>query len=194
MNKLIPYGHQCIDEDDILRAVALVAEHGVKQLKLYFMIGLPTETDDDIGEIVKLVRRCGEILGAKSGRRLVLNVAPFVPKAGTPFQWQPMAPLDVVNGRLKQLKTGLASLGIKVKGESPAWSEVQAILAKGDKTLGTVLAEMEEPTLAGFKRALEKCGVDGDHFAHRELDRGAKLPWAAVTSEKEVAVLRREIE
>lgn len=189
LRRLIKKG---INEDDILRAVAMVAENGVRQLKLYFMIGLPTETDDDIEDIVKLVRRCGEILGAKSGRRLVLNVAPFVPKAGTPFQWQPMAPLDVVNQRLKQLKTGLASLGIKVKGESPAWSEVQAILARGDKTLGAALAEMAEPTLAGFKRSLEKCGVDGDYFAHKEWDAGAKLPWAAVSSEKETEVLRRE--
>ncbi|RJQ38036.1 MAG: radical SAM protein [Dehalococcoidia bacterium] len=179
-----------INEDDIMRAVAMVAELGVKQLKLYFMIGLPTESDDDIEAIVKLSRRLKEMPG--SGARLSLNVAPFVPKAGTPFQWQPMARLDVVNSRLKQLKAGLSSQGIKVKAESPAWSEAQAILARGDKTLGMVLAEMAAPTLAGFKRALAKCGVDGDYFAHTEWDAGVKLPWAAVTSKEEVEVLRKE--
>jgi len=179
-----------INEDDIMRAMAMVAELGVKQLKLYFMIGLPTETDEDIEAIVKLSRRLNEMLG--KGARLTLNVAPFVPKAGTPFQWQPMARLEVVNSRLKQLKAGLEPAGIKVKAESPAWSEVQAILARGDKTLGSALAEMEAPTLAGFKRALAKCGVDGDYFAHTEWDANIKLPWSAVTSKEEVEMLRRE--
>ncbi|MFA5317116.1 MAG: radical SAM protein, partial [Dehalococcoidales bacterium] len=114
-----------INEDDIFRAVAMVAACGVRQLKLYFMIGLPTETDEDIEAIVKLVRGLKEVLAAGSSGRLVLNVAPFVPKAGTPFQWQPMARLDVLRGRLKQLKAGLESQGIRVKAESPAWSEVQ---------------------------------------------------------------------
>lgn len=180
-----------INEDDIFRAVAMVAEYGVKQLKLYFMIGLYTETDDDIEAIVKLSRKMREML--VSGARLVLNIAPFVPKAGTPFQWQPMARIDVLRSRLKQLRAGLEPAGIKVKAESPAWSEVQAILARGDQKVGTVLAEMTELTLAGFKRALAECGVDADYFAHREWDMGAKLPWAPVTSEAETAVLRREV-
>ncbi|MFA5316819.1 MAG: hypothetical protein WC369_05295, partial [Dehalococcoidales bacterium] len=118
----------------------------------------------------------------------------FVPKAGTPFQWQPMARLDVLRGRLKQLKAGLESQGIRVKAESPAWSEVQAVLARGDRTLGTVLADMAEPTLAGFRQALEKCGVDGDYYAHGTWDMGIKLPWAAVTSDAETAQLKRDFE
>ncbi|MFH0941746.1 MAG: radical SAM protein [Chloroflexota bacterium] len=182
-----------ISEDDIFRAVGLVAAHGIKQLKLYFMIGLPTETDADIEEIIRLARGVKEVLAAGSGGRLVLNVAPFVPKAGTPFQWQPMARLDVLGSRLGQLKAGLAPLGIKVKAESPAWSEVQAVLARGDQTLGPVLAGMEEATLAGFRRASAKCGVDSDHYAHQVWDINGKLPWAAVTSAAETAALRREV-
>ncbi|MDD5083087.1 MAG: radical SAM protein, partial [Dehalococcoidales bacterium] len=82
-----------ITEDDILEATGKVAAQGIRQLKLYFMIGLPSETDEDIEGIIKLTRKCKDILDRRlTGSRLTLNVAPFVPKAGTPFQWLPMAP------------------------------------------------------------------------------------------------------
>lgn len=184
-----------ISEADIFRAVTMMAGYRLKQLKLYFMIGLPTETDADIAEIVRLARGVKEVITrSKSGCRLVLNVAPFVPKAGTPFQWLGMASLEVLNSRLTQLKAALVPDGIKVKAESPAWSEVQAGLARGDETLAPVLAGTERVTLAGFRRALAQCQVDPDYYAHQAWDSGGKLPWAVISSEAETAYLRHELE
>ncbi len=172
-----------ISEDDIIQAVSTVAETKVKQLKLYFMIGLPSETDEDIEEITKLTLRCKGILDRRqSGCRIILSVAPFVPKAGTPFQWLPMAPLSILKHRLSLLKDKLMPKGVKVKGESPAWSEVQGVLARGDVKLAEVLASVEQVSLPGWRQAVEKCHLDIDYYAHQRWDTTQKLPWAIIDS------------
>jgi len=178
LRKLIKKG---ITEDDILRAVEKVVEQGIKQLKLYFIIGLPSETDEDIGAIVKLALACKEVINKKrSGCRLTLNISPFVPKAGTPFQWLPMAQPSVLNRRLSRLKHSLMPKGIKVKAESPAWSRVQGVLARGGIELAGVLADVEELSLAAWLKAAAKHDIDIDFYAHRRWDMGQKLPWEMV--------------
>jgi radical SAM superfamily enzyme YgiQ (UPF0313 family) len=168
-------------EDDILEAIGKVAEAGIKQLKLYFIIGLPSETDDDIEEIIKLVLSGKSILDRRqTGCRLSINIAPFVPKAGTPFQWLPMTQPSILNHRLSLLKNNLAAKGIKLKSESPAWSRVQGILARGDIELAEVLASIEEVSLAGWRQAVEKCHLDADFYAHQRWDTSEKLPWAII--------------
>ncbi len=168
-----------ITEDDILESVEKVAEQRFKQLKLYFMIGLPSETDEDIQEIMTLALKCKHILDKhRTGCRLSLNIAPFVPKAGTPCQWLPMAPLPVLNQRLSLLKRSLPPRGIKVKSESLAWSEVQAVLARGDAKLAEVLANIEQVSLAGWRKAANKCHLDVDYYAHQRWDTTQQLPWA----------------
>ena len=172
-----------ISEDDILKAVSQVAELGIRQLKLYFMIGLPLETDDDINEVVRLAISSKYILDRKqSGTRLVLNVAPFVPKAGTTFERLPMAPLSTLNQRLRLLKKSLPPRGIRVKFESPAWSEVQAVLSRGDATVAEALANVEEVSLAGWRRAVAKCNLDIDFYAHQKWDVNQRLPWMVIDS------------
>jgi radical SAM superfamily enzyme YgiQ (UPF0313 family) len=167
-----------ISDDDVLEAVAKIAGLGMKQLKLYFMIGLPGEADEDVAEIVGLAARCKGILDrARSGTRLILNVAPFVPKAGTPFQRLPMAPLTVLNKRLSLLKKSLPPQGIRFKAESPAWSQIQAVLARGDAEVAGVLAAVEEVSLAGWRRAAEG-RLDIDFYAHQEWAESQRLPWA----------------
>ncbi|MEE8414010.1 MAG: radical SAM protein, partial [Dehalococcoidales bacterium] len=101
-----------ISESDILEAVDTVAGEDIKQIKLYYMIGLPTETDDDIEQMIKLTLDCKAILDKrKPGRRIALSVATFVPKAGTPFQWLPMEQVSVLNKRLSLLRNRLAPSG-----------------------------------------------------------------------------------
>ncbi len=182
-----------ISEDDILESVGKVAEQGIKQLKLYFMIGLPSETDEDIGEIINLTIKCKNILDMKqSASRLSLNVAPLVPKAGTPFQWLPMAPLSTLNRRLSLLKNKLPPKGIKLKCESPAWSQVQGVLSRGDTNLAEVLASIEEVSLSGWRQAIEKCHLDIDYYAH-QWDTTQKLPWAMLDSGIELEKLELEL-
>ena len=183
-----------ISEDDILDSVGKVAKEGIKQLKLYFMIGLPSETDEDIGEIINLTLKCKNILDRQqTGCQLSLNIAPFVPKAGTPFQWLPMAPVNILNNRLSQIKKGLASKGIKLKCESSAWSQVQGVLARGDTKLAEVLASIEEVSLAGWRKAVEKCHLDVDFYAHQRWDTSVKPPWAVLDLGTEPGHLEMEL-
>jgi radical SAM superfamily enzyme YgiQ (UPF0313 family) len=168
-----------ISEDDILGAVAKVAGQGIKQLKLYFMIGLPSETDIDIEEMVALTLKCKDILDKSgTGCRLSLNVTPFVPKASTPFQWLPMSDLATLNYRLAMLRKQLTPKGIKLKSESTAWSQVQGALARGDARMAEVLADIEEISLAGWRKAIERQHLDIDFYVLDTWDVSQKLPWA----------------
>lgn len=183
-----------ISEDDILKSMDKVAEQGIKQLKLYFMIGLPSETDEDIEAIIKLTLDCKNILDRRqTGCRISLNIAPFVPKAGTPFQWLPMEQLSTLNQRLSLLKNNLSPKGIKLKCESIAWSQVQAVLARGDTKLAEVLANIEEVSLAGWRRAVEKCHLDIDFYAHQFWDTTQRLPWAILDSGTQPTYLKLEL-
>jgi radical SAM superfamily enzyme YgiQ (UPF0313 family) len=167
-----------ITEDDILEAIEKVAGEGIKQVKLYFMLGLPSETDEDIEDIIDLSLKCKRLLDSRQpGSRLSLNISPFVPKAGTPFQWLPMARPAILNRRLSLLKKGLMPRGIRVKAESPAWSQVQGVLARGDTSLAGVIADIEEVSLSGWRRAVAKHSIDVDFYAHQRWDTRQKLPW-----------------
>jgi radical SAM superfamily enzyme YgiQ (UPF0313 family) len=172
-----------INEDDILKAVEKVAAQGIKQLKLYFMIGLPEETDDDIEAIASLVKKCKDIFDMhESWSRITLTIAPFVPKAGTPFQREGMAPLEILKHRLSLLKSKLPAKGINVKNESIEWSEVQAVLSRGDERLAAVLANVERLSLAQWHQAMAKAGLDLEFIAHAKWDERQKLPWEEINA------------
>jgi radical SAM superfamily enzyme YgiQ (UPF0313 family) len=170
-----------ISEDDILYAMHLVASSGIKYLKLYFMIGLPTETDEDIIEIVKLLRKCKNVIDQhRSATRITLNITPFIPKAGTPFQRSPMALLKVLEQNITYLKKDLPPMGIKIKSESPAWSEVQTVLARGDINTGDVLAGMERDSLSNWRQNVKKYELDIDYYAHETWGVKVNLPWSMI--------------
>jgi radical SAM superfamily enzyme YgiQ (UPF0313 family) len=183
-----------VSEDDILESINNVAEQRIRQLKLYFMVGLPTETDEDIEAIINLTIRCKSIVDRQqAGCRITLNIAPFVPKAGTPFQWLPMAQLPTLNRRLSLLKSSLQPKGIKLKFESPAWSEVQAVLARGDTRLAEVLANMEKISLSGWRKTAERSHLDIDFYAHQRWDTNQRLPWAILYSGTKPEKLKLEL-
>ncbi|UCC16496.1 MAG: radical SAM protein, partial [Dehalococcoidales bacterium] len=169
-----------IDEEDIIRAMRKVAEYGIRQVKLYFMIGLPTETDEDVEEIAKLTLKCRETLeNISPGCRITLSVAPFVPKAGTPFQRQPMEEVSVLNNRVAMLKKHLAPSGISIKADSPGWSRVQGVLARGDQRLAEVLADIENLTLSNWQKTLTQKGLEDSHYL-REIPRDETLSWSMI--------------
>ncbi len=170
-----------ISEDDILYAMHLVASSGIKYLKLYFMIGLPTETDEDIIDIVKLLRKCKSVIDQhRSATRITLNITPFIPKAGTPFQRSPMALLNVLEQHITYLKKNLLSMGIKIKSESLAWSEIQAVLARGDINTADVLAGIDRNSLSNWRQTVNKYQLDIDYYAHQTWGVKAKLPWSMI--------------
>ena len=184
-----------VTEDDVLNAIEAASHHDIKQLRLYFMIGLPTETEADIQGIVDLSLKCKAILEKhQSATRLVLSIAPFVPKAGTPFQWMPMESLDVLKGRLLHLKNELEAKGVKIKGESPPWSEVQTVLARGNEDLAAVLAGIQEPNLAGWSEAIRATGVNAESYAHERWTERHELPWKFIDSGIATEQLRRDMD
>jgi radical SAM superfamily enzyme YgiQ (UPF0313 family) len=184
-----------ISESDILAAADGIAGRRFSQLKLYFILGLPTETDEDIEEIIRLTLAIKERIDRRRGSmRLVLNAAPFVPKAGTPFQWLPMASQETLNRRLGILRSRLPLKGIKLNEESPAWSQIQGVLSRGDERLAGVLADMEEISLAGWRKTVETHGVDVEHYITEKWDTSRKLPWDFIDSGTKTERLCRELE
>jgi len=184
--------NKCVSESDIVEAVDKIAKLGLRQIKLYFMIGLPTEIDADIDEMIKLTLKLKERV-QETVTRIAITVEPFVPKAGTPFQWLAMAPEDVLNERVKRIKNSLARSGIEVRAESVGWSLVQGVLARGDAKLGEVLARMQRNSLAAWRRALEECNLSASHYVHRELPLNGPLPWSVLESGVNPDYLRKEL-
>ena len=181
-----------VAEMDIIEAVENAAGHGLKHLKLYFMIGLPTETDDDIEEIIKLTLALkGRI--ERAGTRLTLTVAPFVPKAGTPFQWLPMTDAQTLRHRLSTLKNRLEPRGIEIRSDSVGWSVVQGVLSRGDSRLAQALARIGGKSLSSWRRALEETSLDADLYIGREIPVDERLPWSNLDSGVDLAYLRTEL-
>jgi radical SAM superfamily enzyme YgiQ (UPF0313 family) len=169
--------HKNISRDDILRAAERAAAHRFRELKLYFMVGLPGEDETDIEAILQLVR---EIRQAFPGR-IQTSVAPFVPKAHTPFQRETMASPDLLRLRLRRLQSGLRQLDVRMASESIAWARVQAVLARGDRRLGPVLASLQEPSLAQWEAALSFHGLQSEEYTGAR-DAREGLPWDLVAT------------
>jgi radical SAM superfamily enzyme YgiQ (UPF0313 family) len=183
-----------VADKDIYEAIDKVAGHGLRQIKLYFMIGLPTETDDDVDEIVRLALALKECVDSKGrGSQIILNVTPFVPKAGTPFQWLPMAEAQILSHRLSIIKNSLRPKGIEIKADSVAWAMVQGVLSRGDVRLAQALARMEGRSLSSWRRALEECSLNAEYYVNRELSPTERLPWPMLDSGVELSYLESEM-
>ncbi len=170
--------HKQFTEEDILDACQKIARFPFKQLKLYFMVGLPGEQDADIEGIDKLARRCKEIVG-HNGMRVTINMAPFVPKANTPFQWARIESQDVIKNRINKLTSLLGGSGIEFKTESPEWSAIQGILSRGGEEISEILMKCEKPSLAAWRRATK------GYTFKESFDINEALPWDIVATAKE---------
>ena len=161
----------------ILHAVELAAKYNFPQLKMYFMVGQPTETEADVEAIAQLTLAVREIFP----RNMAINATPYVPKPHTAFQWAAMMPVETLETRVKYLQDRLNPNGVTVRSDSPAWSAVEGVLARGDRRLGKVLARMRKVNLREWERALEAEGLSQDDFL-RERQVEEKLPWDSVTT------------
>jgi radical SAM superfamily enzyme YgiQ (UPF0313 family) len=175
------------NEEDVLHAVELAARLGIPQLKLYFMLGLPTETEEDIEALVNLSVTCA----ARFRRQMTVNLTPFVPKAHTPFQRLAQTPARSIKKHVDYVNRKLRRKGIETKSESPAWAEVQGTLARGDQRLADVLASVEEVSPAAWRRALQKAGLSVTELL-RERGPDEPLPWDFVQSGISPDYLERE--
>jgi radical SAM superfamily enzyme YgiQ (UPF0313 family) len=178
MRKVIKKG---INEAQILEAINQSAEKKIQQLKLYFIIGLPEENDDDIQALVELSLKGKKIIDDKGGQtRLILNLSPFVPKAGTEFQREPMESLEIIQRRINFIKGKLSHKGIQINTESPQWSEIQAVLSRGNSELASVLENIDRASLAAWRKATRQ--IDIDFYAHGKWSSEQQLPWEIVHS------------
>jgi radical SAM superfamily enzyme YgiQ (UPF0313 family) len=178
MRKIIKKG---ITENQILEAISQAAEKKMQQLKLYFMIGLPEESDEDIRAMVDLTLKGKDIIDKKGGKtRLTLNISPFVPKAGTAFQRMPMEDLATLQRRINILKSELTHKGIRINTESLQWAEIQSVLSRGDSKLVKVLEQIDNISLPAWRNAAEKAQIDLDYYAHQKWDSGSDLPWSII--------------
>ena len=170
-----------ISEEHLKNAATLSAKSGIQHMRLYIMIGLPTETDEDIEAIVGLAERTQAHMaevGCKG--RLTLSINPFIPKPFTPFQWMAMDNQKTVEKKLQYIKKALQkNRRIEVLVESPKEAYIQGVLARGDRRLGAVLAACAaERGSKSFKSEMKAAGLDMDDMNYRERSFDEFLPWS----------------
>jgi radical SAM superfamily enzyme YgiQ (UPF0313 family) len=175
------------NEAELLAAIELAQAFNFPQVKLYFMVGHPTETDADIQGIVDLTLKARAIFR----RNIAINATPFVPKAHTPFQWMAMTPARTLQARQSALKRALARHGVEVSADSPEWAEVQAILARGDRRLASVLLDVPRPTARSFREAMARQGLSAEEYLGKR-GQDDTLPWDVVQSGIKASFLRYE--
>ena len=176
-----------MSDDEILDAVQFMASAGLTNFKLYFLIGLPTETDDDIDAIINLTKRIKHSILkiAKSKGHLgniTLSVNPFIPKPFTPYQWERMEDTKSLNGKIKKIKSGLKGVSnINIIHELPKWAFVQALLSRGDRRIGELLYKCYELNGDWFK-TFRETNINPEFYVYRERDFDEILPWDHIDS------------
>lgn len=178
-----------LTEADILRAVDLLVGEGVPDVKLYFMIGLPTETMEDVMAIAELTAKVSGRLregGRPRGHvgTATVSINPFVPKPWTPFQWEPMEEAAALKAKIERVRRAVRRIpNIKVDVESPREAYLQTVLSRGDRRVGIALEAM---CRAGgdWWRVLQRwrrSGIEGlpapDRYVYRRYEETECLPW-----------------
>jgi len=171
-----------ISNQAVLETIDRLASFGIFGVRLYFMVGLPGEKDEDIDAIVGLVRQIRHrfLAVAKSTARMgeiTLSVNPFVPKPWSPFQWCPMEEEAVLKERLKRIHRGLdREPNVHVTHALPKWAYLQALLSRGDRRVGMFL-HAEESFPRDFKRAFRALNINPDFYVYRRRQRDELFPW-----------------
>ncbi|MGC8808666.1 MAG: radical SAM protein [bacterium] len=174
--------HKGFQEQNILEAVELLADRGVANLRLYFMIGLPWEEKADVQEIVELTKKIKHCLrkkrrGQKGGEKISLSLNSFVPKPATPFQWHPFAEPQQLNEKIKLVKKGLAKEGgVSVTADLPKWAYLQALLARGDRRVGKLLGQAHR-LRGNWSQAYRTVDLNPDFYVLRPRRKEEIFPW-----------------
>lgn len=178
-----------LTESEIITTVTNAFELGWNIIKLYFMIGLPTETQADLEEIVALVKKIKSLKASKGGRKQVnVSISTFVPKAHTPFQWVPQISLETCRERIFWLKDHLRLKGVNFKYQIPEASMLEGLFARGDRKLNRVLISAyragclfdgwtDKLHFRRWMNVLAALEVDIDSYTLRERDFTEPLPW-----------------
>jgi radical SAM superfamily enzyme YgiQ (UPF0313 family) len=174
--------HKRIPNLEVLEKTEMIFARGVENLKLYLMVGLPGEREEDVEGIVSLVESIRDQMlehGRRRGRlgRIIPSVNPFVPKPGTPFQWCAMASPTELNRKMRFLQKSLGRIpNVEPRCKSPRQERLQALLALGDRRLAPAMILMARGE-ADLSRAIALTGIDLDFYIHRERSLDEILPW-----------------
>jgi radical SAM superfamily enzyme YgiQ (UPF0313 family) len=172
--------HKNLREEQILAAAKSAAQAGLKALRLYFMVGLPGETEADILAIAELVRK----VRAQGLAHITASVCAFVPKPHTPFEREALLPQKLIRRRMELLKSALAGeKGLELNCERPSRSYLQGIISRGDRRLGKVLAQLAtrpSPRLQDWRKALESASLSGESYAEASREGQQGLPWSHI--------------
>lgn len=186
-----------IDEEDILSAVDILTEYAIEKVKLYFMVGLPGETDADIEAIIDLVKkiqdRARQAPKRKKGfRSITLSINQFIPKAATPFQWHPLEDTAIVRKRIRRIEQGLhGEKAVRVNHDLPKWNYIQALLALGDRQVSSLLFAAHKLN-GNWAQAFREARIDPDFYVHREKSSDEILPWDFIEHDLPRTFLVRE--
>ncbi|MDX6275275.1 MAG: hypothetical protein QOJ92_2485 [Frankiales bacterium] len=188
--------NKMVTEDDLIRTVSTAYANGWRQVKLYFMCGLPTETDEDVVQIATLASRVIEAGRAASGKgdiRCTVSIGGFVPKPHTPFQWASQLDHEATDARLHKLKDAIRAdrkygkaIGLRYHDGKPGI--VEGLLSRGDRRVGAVIRKVwegggrfdgwsEHFSFERWMDAASDVGVDVDWYTTRERDQHEVLPW-----------------
>ena len=192
-----------ISEEDILETVETAWQRGWRNVKLYFMIGLPSETGADIEGIVHLVRKIKSV--GKGRLSIRVNISTFVPKPHTAFQWVAQASEEDLADKQRMLSAGLRKAGVHLSWQDPKVSLLEGVLSRGDRRLSRVIerawrsgckfdAWSEHYSYEKWRRAFDECGVAPEFYVYRERAAEELLPWAHMDTGVAPAFLRSEYE
>jgi radical SAM superfamily enzyme YgiQ (UPF0313 family) len=171
-----------LTEADILSAAERLVAGGIPNLKLYFMVGLPTETDADIEAIVAMIRQIKHrFLKSSRGKghmgTITVSLNSFVPKPFTPFQWVAMDEVALLKQKVKKVKTSLQKVSnVRVHADVPRWSHLQALFARGDRRVAQML-QLAHENKGNWPQTFKASAVNAGFFVHRERSRTEILPW-----------------
>lgn len=196
-----------VTEEDLLSAVSTAFEAGWSAVKLYFMIGLPTEEEADLDGIIHLARRVlaeGRRRNVPRGRlKVTVSASSFVPKAHTAFQWEPQDTLDELRRKQARLREGLKEKGLVFHWHDPEVSFLEAALSRGDRRLGAVLEAAQRLgcrfdgwsecfSFARWREAFHRAGLDPGRYAYRRYTYADILPWEHIGAGVSKGFLVRE--
>jgi radical SAM superfamily enzyme YgiQ (UPF0313 family) len=191
--------NKTITNAEILDCAELIFSSGIESLKLYYMIGLPTEDDADLVAIRDLTLQLHEVMlkhARPRGRigRIVASVNPLVPKPGTAYQWLPMVTAEDIERRMKRLRalvSGIDNVYFNIKSERHSY--YQALLSLGDRRVAPAI-ELAEANGGQWRKAVAESGVDGDFYIYRDRSNDAVLPWSMIDGGMKESFFRAEFD
>src|SRR5437870_5043308 len=191
--------NKTVTNDEILAAAEMIFGAGMESLKLYYMIGLPTETDEDLVAVRDLTLQLREIMlrhARDKGQvgRIIASVNPLIPKPSTAYQWLPMEHPAIVEKkvqRLRSLTAGIDNVFFNIKSERHSF--YQALLSLGDRRVAPVV-EAAEANGGDWRRAVADSGVDADFYVFRDKSEDRVLPWSIIDGGMKEAFFRNELD